>query len=328
MDGFVPGLKEAVISVSAELRVVVFLVCVAGLMVQIAKARPEIDSLTEPIVRAVIVLGLIATLPAWFEMIECLMLNLANTIQQGYTEHPMKAATLVRDAVKDGESLFSFARIGESVYKAVLWAAAKFVVIIGSVLQLPLLLLQHVLKLLCYLFLPVALSLFMVPSLSSLAARYVQQTLAVLAWPIGFAVTELVAFNLITSYQTNIAIAVGVSAGEIDPSSMASVLGGLLGALWLILGTLGTPVLMQMLFCSGAPVTAGGQSALQQLYTLQQVSWMVKSLKTGGAAAVLAASSQAARTGGGATPPIAETNPPVARGAGPAPEIPKPQTTL
>jgi hypothetical protein len=211
----------------------------------------------------------------------------------------MQAASLVRDTVKDSDSAFSLMRIHESFYKAFLWAAAKLIVLVGSVLQLPFLLLQHILKFLCYLFLPVALGCFMVPALASLAVRYVQQTLAVLAWPIGFAVTELVTFNLVTAYQTNLAIADGITPGQINAASLASILGGLLGVLWLVIGTLGTPVLMQMLFCSGAPVSGGGQSALQQLYTMQQVAWMVKSIKTGGAAAAVMAVQQGASASGG-----------------------------
>lgn len=301
MDNFMPGFRENIIAITGELRVVVFFVCVAGLMVQVSKARQEAESLVEPVVRAIVVVALVATLPYWFELTERLFLGIADTVNRGYAEHPMQAASLVRDTVKDSDSAFSLTRIHESFYKAFLWASAKLIVLVGSVLQLPFLLMQHILKLLCYLFLPLALSLFMVPSLSSLAVRYVQQTLAVLAWPIGFAVTELVTFNLVVGYQTNLAIADGLTPGQIDASSLASILGGILGVLWLVIGTLGTPVLMQMLFCSGAPVSGGGQSALQQLYTMQQVAWMVKSVKTGGAAAAVMVAQKGASAAGGSS---------------------------
>ncbi|MEN9403999.1 MAG: hypothetical protein RL091_2702 [Verrucomicrobiota bacterium] len=328
MDSFMPGFKENIIAITGELRVVVFFVCVAGLMVQVSKARHESEGLMEPVVRAIVVVALVATLPQWFELTERLFLGIADMVNRGYAEHPMQAASLVRDTVKDSDSAFSLMRIHESFYKAFLWAAAKLIVLIGSVLQLPFLLMQHILKLLCYLFLPVALSLFMVPSLASLAVRYVQQTLAVLAWPIGFAVTELVTFNLVVGYQTNLAIADGLTPGQIDASSLASILGGILGVLWLVIGTLATPVLMQMLFCSGAPVSGGGQSALQQLYTMQQVAWMVKSVKTGGAAAAVMVAQKSASAAGGSSggpggargttqlPPPAAA--PAQRGAAPA----------
>jgi hypothetical protein len=353
MEGFAPGLRESVLALTVTLRVAVFFLCVAGLMVQIHAARADLESIVRPLLRAIVVVALLAALPTWFEFTEKSFLSIANVIEPGYTDHPMRAATLLRQTVQENSaSTFSLRRVGESLYRAYLWAMTKLIVLLGSVLQLPFLLLQYVLKLLCYLFLPIALGLFMVPSLGSLGVRYVQQTLAVLAWPVGFAVTELVAYHLITGYITNVAIGYGLTPGQLDPASLASVLGGILGSLWLLLGTIGTPFLMQMLFCSGAPVTAGGQTALQQLYTMQQVLWMVKSVKTGGAAVPLMAAqvpAKAGGTGGGGDkgsmpppPPPAVLNPPPmpspskadpagdqrASSALALAQLPKPQTTI
>lgn len=312
MDNFAPGLRDSILTLTEAFRFVLYFVCVVGLMLQVHHARTEQDSLTLPLVRAFVIIGLIATLPQWFELVEKLFLALAEMIHEGYAEHPMRAAVLMRERAADSASDFSFQRIGESLYRATLFAGAKLIVLIGSLLQLPFLVLQFILKLLCYLFLPVALSLFMVPSLGSLGVRYVQQTLAVLAWPIGFAVTELVAYHLLTAYATNLATAYDIVPGQIDGASFASLLGGLLAALWLVLGTLGTPFLMQMLFCSGSPLAGGGAQGLQQLYTLQQVVWIAKSLKTGGAAAALAAAKGTSQppSPGGLPPPLPPATPP------------------
>ncbi|MBS0661679.1 MAG: hypothetical protein JSR48_00315 [Verrucomicrobia bacterium] len=308
-----PGFRETILSLTVELRVVVFFVCVAGLVAQVARAREE-GAMLEPVVRAIVVVGLVATLPYWFELTEKVFLGIADTVNHGYTERPMQAAGLLRDAVKEEASSFSLQRVHESLYQAFLWAAAKLVVLVGSVLQLPFLLLQHILKLLCFLFLPVALALFMVPGLAPLGARYVQQTLAVLAWPVGFAVTELVTFNLVTSYQHNLAMLDGSAAGQVNGASLASLLGGILGVVWLVVGTLGTPVVMQLLFCSGTPVTAGAGSALSQLSTLRSAVLMAKSVKTGGAALPLAVAAAGGRAGGagkdGAGPRPPGTPPP------------------
>ena len=303
MENMAPGLREAVLALTASLRVVVFFVCVAGLMLRIQRARGEIEMHVGPIVRAVVVVALVATLPYWFEFTERIFLTLADTVHAGYTEHPMQAAAKLRDTVVSSDTEFSFRRIGESLYMAFLFGAAKLIVLIGSLLQLPFLLLQFILKLLCYLFLPVALALFMIPSQEGLATRYVQQTLAVLAWPVGFAVTELVTYHLLTAYGQNLASAYGLQPGEIDTASFASLLGGLLGALWLIVGTIATPFLMQMLICSGSPLSGGGQNAVQQLYLLHHIAWVLKAAKGAGAAApAIAAHSPAS---GGGTPPLA-----------------------
>lgn len=353
MENFAPGLKDAILSLTETMRVVLFFICVAGLMLQVQRARGEMEGLAVPIVRAIMIVGLIGTLPHWFGFTEKVFLSLADTVNENYTQHPMQSAALLRDSVAENQSEFSLRRVGESLYRASLWAAGKLLVLVASLLQLPFLLLQYLLKLLCYLFLPVALALMMVPSLASLGTRYVQQTLAVLAWPVGFAVTELVAYHLLTAYQTNLAAAYGLVPGEINAASFASLLGALLGSLWLLLGTLGTPFLMQMLFCSGSPLSGGGAQGLQQLYTIQHLAWMIKSLKTGGAAAPALAAKVAANSpaAGGASgaggppppppplppapPPPAPTSPPSdptgdARAAAALAhaQLPVPQTTL
>jgi len=279
--------------------VIVFFVCVVGLVLQIQQARADMEGLTRPLVRATVIVGLVATLPYWFGFTERVFLTVANTVQEGYTEHPMRTSARLRETVSGSSTEFSLRRIGETVYQAFLYGAAKLMVLIGSLLPLPFLVLQFVLKLLCYLFLPIALALYMIPSQAQLATRYVQQTLAVLAWPVGFAVTELVAYHLLTAYADNLATAYDLTPGQIDAASFASLLGGLLASLWIIIGTVATPFLMQGLICSGSPISGGGGVALQQLFALQQIAAVMKTIKTGGAAAPAIAAQAAAKTGGG-----------------------------
>lgn len=328
MENFAPGLREGVLSLTDALRVMVYFVCVAGLMIQVQQARTDPEGLTRPMVRAIVVVGLVATLPYWFGFTERVFLGVADTVQDGYTQHPMRAASKLRAAVAS-DSEFSLRRIGESLYRAVLDGSVKLVVLTASLLQVPLLILQFVLKLLCYLFLPVALALYMIPSQAQLATRYVQQTVAILAWPVGFAVTELVAYHLITGYTDNLAVAYDLTPGEIDAASFGSLLGGLVGALWLIIGSIATPFLMQGLICSGSPMSGGGSTALHQLYALQQLTYMVKTMKTAGLAAPALVAS-AAKTGGatgtsggpGLPPPPPPAAPPPAPASAPAPSDP------
>lgn len=313
MENFAPGLRESVLGVSEALRVIVFFVCTTGLVIQVQQARADVEGMARPLVRAIVVIGLIASLPHWFEFTEKVFLGIADTVHAGYTEHPMRAAAKLRETVSGSTTELSLRRVGESVYQAFLFGSAKLLVLVASLLQLPFLVLQFVLKLLCYLFLPVALAFFMIPSQAQLAARYVQQTLAILAWPVGFAVTELVAYHLLTAYGDNLAVAYGLTPGEVDAASFASLLGGLLAGLWLLIGTLGTPFLMQGLLCGGSPVSGGGGAALQQLYVLQQVAWMMKTLKTGALAApAMAAAGSSGKSGGlpPSPPPPAPAAPP------------------
>lgn len=327
MENFAPGLRETIVSLANDLRFIVFFLCVVGFILHVQRARTEMESMFAPLVRAIVITALVATLPYWFGLTEKMFVSLADRVSAGYTDHPMETAARLRDSVADSTTAFTFRRIGESLYKAFLFASAKLVVLVASLLQLPFLLLQYLLKLLCYLFLPIALGLMMVPSLVSLGTRYVQQTIAVLAWPVGFAVTELVAYHLLTAYATNLAVAYGLRPGEIDPASFGSLLGALLAALWLIIGTLGTPFLMQSLICSGVPLTGGGQSALQQAYFVHQIAWLVKSIKTGGAAAAPAlakATTAGGGNGGGGTNPPPPPPPPPSAPPSPPPATPSP----
>lgn len=327
MENFAPGLREGVLSLTDALRVIVYFVCVAGLILQIQQARADLEGLTRPIVRAIVVVGLVATLPYWFGFTERVFLTVADSVQDGYTQHPMRAASRLRETVTS-TSEFSLRRIGESLYRSFLDGAVKLIVLVASLLQVPLLILQFVLKLLCYLFLPVALALYMIPSLAQMATRYVQQTIAILAWPVGFAVTELVAYHLITGYANNLAVAYDLTPGEVDAASFGSMLGGLVGALWLIIGSIATPFLMQGLICSGSPMSGGGSTALHQLYALQQLSYMVKTMKSGGLAApALVASaansgSPAGSGGPGLPPPPPASTPPPPAAPPPAPADP------
>lgn len=204
-------MREAVLSLTETLRVVVYFLCVAGLMLRVHRGRAGLESLTRPVLRAVAVVALVATMPWWFGYSEKIFLTVADTIQTGYTEHPMRAAAMIREGTTDTNAGFSLRRLEESYFRATFWAATKLIIWLGTLLQFPFLLLQHVLKLLCLLFMPVVLGLFMVPSLEGLAVRYLQQTCAVLAWPVGFAVTELVAYHLWTAFYQNMMVALDLA---------------------------------------------------------------------------------------------------------------------
>ena len=106
--------------------------------------------------------------------------------------------------------------VGNSLMKAVQYALGWLIVWIGGLIQLPMMIVQFVMECLCYLFLPIAISLFAFESTKGLAIRYVQQTLAILAWPIGFAVVDLVGYSILTSVGSTVsagALAAGLATG-------------------------------------------------------------------------------------------------------------------
>jgi hypothetical protein len=107
MENFAPGLRESILALTVALRVVLFFICVAGLILQVNRARADFEGLTLPIVRAVVVIALIATLPYWFEFTEKLLLSLADTVNDGYTQQSMQTAARLRDTVSGSGTEFS-----------------------------------------------------------------------------------------------------------------------------------------------------------------------------------------------------------------------------
>jgi hypothetical protein len=122
MENFAPGLRESVLSLTDALRVVVFFVCVVGLVLQIQQARADTEGLTRPLVRAAIVVGLVATLPHWFGFTERVFPQ-----RGGHRAGRLHASTRcgrrckLRETVSGSNSDFSLRRIGESLYRAFLY---------------------------------------------------------------------------------------------------------------------------------------------------------------------------------------------------------------
>ena len=73
-------------------------------------------------------------------------------------------------------------------------------------------------------FLPIAISLFAFEGTQDIATRYVQQTLAILAWPIGFATVDLVGNALFNSLALAVAAGGSVAVGTATEWGPASFL--------------------------------------------------------------------------------------------------------
>jgi len=100
--------------------------------------------------------------------------------------------------------------------------------------------------------------LFMVPGFGSIAVRFFQQVLAIMAWPVGFALTNLVALAVWTDFRN----AVGPNPATMTDamySPLLTFMGGIIATIMIIVGMISTPVVMQALFAQGQAFT--GQSA-------------------------------------------------------------------
>ena len=278
ISDLVPNLQPMVEDLSVQLRFICFFVLTAAIVVRTGRGSMSIGQLVRPIVTNIILCGIIATLPMWFNLIRDEFWNIAVAIRKEFTGSVDGTGAALMQLIQPPDNGIDWLDVGNSLMKAVQYALGWLIVWIGGLIQLPMMIVQFVMECLCYLFLPIAISLFAFESTKGLAIRYVQQTLAILAWPIGFAVVDLVGYSLLTSGTSVVsagALAAGLATG-FTPAKL--VIGGIV-AVWLILGSLVTPIVMQMLFCSGTPMSSAVGHAIQMGLGFAGAS---RFLKTGG----------------------------------------------
>jgi hypothetical protein len=258
----VPTLQPMVEDLSQQLRFVCYFILTAAIVVRTGRSGASIGTLARPIVTNIILCGIISTLPMWFNLIRDEFWNIAVSIRQEFTGSVDGTGAALMQLIQPPDSGIDWLDVGNSLMKAVQYALGWLIVWIGGMVQLPMMIVQFVMECLCYLFLPIAISLFGFESTKGLAIKYIQQTLAILAWPIGFAVVDLVGYSLLTS-STSVVSAGALAAGLATGFTPAKLVIGGIVAVWLILGSLVTPIVMQMLFCSGTPMSSAVGAAIQ-----------------------------------------------------------------
>ena len=312
ISDLVPNLQPMVEDLSQQLRFICYFVLTAAIVVRTGKGSTSIGQLVRPIVTNIILCGIIATLSMWFNLIRDEFWNIAVSIRTEFTGSVDGTGAALMQLIQPPDTGIDWLDVGNSLMKAVQYALGWLIVWIGGLIQLPMMIVQFVMECLCYLFLPIAISLFAFEGTKGLAIRYVQQTLAILAWPIGFAVVDLVGYSLLTSGTSVVsagALAAGLATG-FTPAKL--VIGGIV-AVWLILGSLATPIVMQMLFCSGTPMSSAVSHAIQTGLGLVGASRFLKTGGGSGEGAPAPGPSTASNNSGPSSPPPS---------APPAPSLP------
>lgn len=241
-------------------RFIVFAIMVAGFLAHFASGRAQASKLFGPFAKAIVIVAAVAFMDTWFPKVEQVFLAVAEYVDPGYNADPTSASQTIRESTTDnpeGKS-WSWRNINESIYQAVSRAFANVFIYIGTLIAVPMHILQYVLRWLLYLLTPFMLALFMVPGFAGISVRFFQQVLAIMAWPVGFALTNLVALAVWTDFRN----AVGAnpsSVGDALYSPLLTVMGGILATIMIVVGMLATPVVMQALFAQGNAFT--GQSA-------------------------------------------------------------------
>ena len=299
ISDLVPNLQPMVEALSQQLQFVCYFVLTAAIVVKAGRGGSSVGQLARPIVTNIILTGIIATLPFWFNLIRDEFWNIAVSIRTQFTGSVDGTGAALMQLIQPPSNGIDWLDVGNSVMKDVQYALGWLIVWIGGLIQLPMMILQFVMECLCYLFLPIAISLFAFDSTKGLAIRYVQQTLAVLAWPIGFAVVDLVGYSLLTG-ATSVVSAGALAAGLVTGFTPAKLVIGGIVAVWLILGSLVTPIVMQMLFCSGTTMSSAVGQAIQMGIGFAGAS---RFLKTGGGGGEGAPAPAPSAASNGSAPP-------------------------
>ena len=233
-----------------------FGITVVGLVAFAARHNSDGAQLFRIIAKAIIVVAAIAYLNVWFPRVEQLFLDVATFVDPQYIENPTSASDTIREATSNnpegGE--WSWRHINESIYQAVSRAPANIFIYVGTLVTIPMRILQYVLRWLLFLITPFMLALLLVPGFGGIAIRFFQQILAVLAWPVGFALTNLVALAVWNDFRS----AVGpnpATVGDAMYSPLLTFMGGILATIMILVGMISTPIVMQMLFAQGHAFT-------------------------------------------------------------------------
>ena len=286
MDLVLPILENKITAMVTAFRFVVFAMLVVGLIARMSRHHYNNSELVRPLARAITIVALVSSMNWWFPLMENTMLAAASYIDPQYNDNPARASEELRagTAQNPEKKEWSWRKLNESIYHAMTDAISWVFIQIGALISAPMIILQYILRWILYLLMPFALACFMIPGGTQIGVRFFQQTLAVLAWPVGFAITNLVTIAIWQDFRAV------VWANPASPemalySPFLTNIGGILAALTLSIGTISTPVICQKLFAQGYALTGetGNPGALGHKATgeLQRADSLRKMLSEG-----------------------------------------------
>ena len=259
MEIYLPTLESKMVALVGAFRFIVFAIMVVGLVAYASSRQAQGTGLFFTLAKAIVIVAAVAYMDTWFPKVEQFFLAVAEYVDPGYNENPTSASDAIRESTTDNPEgqEWSWRQINESIYRAMSRAMANIFIYVGTLITVPMLILQYVLRWLLYLLTPFMLALIMVPGFGGIAVRFFQQVLAIMAWPIGFALTNLVALAVWNDFRGAVG-ANPANLGEMAYSPLLTLMGGILATIMIIVGMVSTPVVMQALFAQGQAFT--GQS--------------------------------------------------------------------
>ena len=311
MEIYLPTLQSKIVALVAAFRFIVFAIMVVGLVAYAAGSKTHGTGLFSVLAKAIVIVAAVAFMDTWFPKVEQVFLTIAEYVDPGYNEHPTSASDTIRESATpnpEGQE-WSWRHLNQSIYQAMSNAMANIFIYVGTLITVLMLILQYVLRWLLYLITPFMLALLMVPGFSGIAVRFFQQVLAIMAWPIGFALTNLVALAVWNDFRN----AVGANPGNVGDalySPLLTFMGGILATIMIIVGMISTPVVMQALFAQGQAFTgASGNFAHIVNFGSRSIYGLSSRLGRAQAAAPVPLSGYAASVPPSTPPPMAAARP-------------------
>ncbi|MDR1281305.1 MAG: hypothetical protein LBK99_10855 [Opitutaceae bacterium] len=258
MEFVIPLLETKIKTLVAAFRFAVFAMLVAGLIVHMSRHQHHGGDLVRPLARAIVITAAVAGMPWWFSLVENTFLATADYIDANYTENPTGIADTIREGFAQSQNPegkeWSWRKLNESIYNAITNTIAWCLVGLGTLITSPLIILHYILRCVLYLLTPFALACFMIPALAGHGIRFLQQLLAIFAWPVGFAITNLVVVAIWQDFR-GIVGPNPDNPGLYVASPFLDQVGAILATLVLVIGHITTPVICQMLFAQGYALT-------------------------------------------------------------------------
>ncbi len=251
------GLENSILELQSALMFVAYFILVSGLILRIMRVSDtggDMIAMMKAVFIGFFLVSLIATDRFWFDGIDAGFNEAAEVINADFGSEPFAVtealiATIDEDPEAEG---WGVERIVNSVYLSVVYGISKIGITLAALFQVPFYILQYVLKWLGFLFLPIGLSLFIFPSLANIGVKLIANLMAVMAWPIGFSITNLAAMGFINDFATASTFTGNDTGSTLYMMSFGSLIMGLMASLILVVGTLATPTIMFILFTSGA----------------------------------------------------------------------------
>ena len=254
----------------AALYFIAFFILTVSIILKVARqSQNDPASLLGPVLQAFVITGIISTTGYWMPLIW----QGFNEIAYGYLgldkttelfEWIIAGAKVLQKALPTNNESQT-ALTGASLM-ASLSSTLGYILLTGAaVIQKFFWILQYVLIQISYLIAPIALACYAIESTKGIATKFVQQTLSLMAWAVGFAFVNQITLKLFNSFftspleLTNLFMDAFLGDGDSLGAGAVAKLG--IVCSFLIGGTVAIPMFMQGLFVGGTVMAGQGMNA-------------------------------------------------------------------